>query len=166
MKKILLSISFVLISAVAFAQNPISLGKSQLNLGLGFSDAGIPVYIGLDHCIVTDLTIGLEASYRGYNEQWNNQYYKHNIIGLSGNFNYHFNRLLHISSFWDLYAGLNIGYYAWASPDGYTGNHNSGLGLGGQVGVRYYFSDRLGLNLEFGGVNAFKNGKLGISFQL
>ena len=166
MKKLIFALSFVFVSVFAFAASPLYTGTSQLNLGLGLSDSGIPVYIGFDHAVSRDVTLGAELSYRAYNENWHNDYYDHDIIGISGNANYHFNNLFQISSRWDLYAGANVGFYYWTSPNGYTGNHSSGLGLGGQIGGRYYFSNSLGLNLEFGGGNAFRGGKIGLSIRL
>ena len=87
------------------------------------------------------------------------------ITGISGNGNYHFNRILGIPSNWDFYAGLNLGFYVWNSSSDYPGDHNSGLGLGAQVGGRYYFNNKFGLNLEFGGGNAFDGGKIGVSIK-
>ena len=91
--------------------------------------------------------------------------YKSSIFGLSGNANYHFNTILEIPSNWDFYAGLNIGYFFWATSDDYPGTESSGLGLGAQIGGRYFFSRNFGLNLEFGGGNAFsgENSELHIS---
>jgi outer membrane immunogenic protein len=40
------------------------------------------------------------------------------------------------------------------------------LGLGIQVGGRYYFNEKFGLNLEFGGGNYVSGGKFGISLKL
>ena len=166
MKKLLLLSTFVLIAGFAFSQNPMPVGKSQLNLGVGLSEWGIPVYIGIDYGVHKNITIGAELSFRGYNEKWNNNRYHHNITGISGNANYHFNNALEISKKWDLYAGLNLGFYVWTSPDNYDGNHNSGLGLGAQIGARYYLSNKVGLNLEFGGGNAFTGGKFGVTIKL
>jgi len=165
-KKIIISLLFVIVTSFAFSQNNLRPGSSQLNIGLGLSDSGIPVYIGFDHSVFHDFTLGGELSYRAYNENWQNNYYNHNIIGISGNGNYHFNTLFRMPSRWDLYAGANVGFYVWISTDGYTGNHSSNLGLGAQVGGRYYFSNSFGVNLEFGGGNAFTGGKLGLSFRL
>lgn len=166
MKKSLFVIVLISTACFAFSQSPLYKGTSQLNIGVGLSNSGIPVYIGIDHSVLRDLTLGGELSYRAYNENWQNNYYNHSIIGLSGNVNYHFNSLFGISPRWDLYAGPNVGFYIWTSPDGYTGNSSSRLGLGGQVGGRYYFTNSLGVNLEFGGGNAFTGGKLGLSFRL
>ena len=166
MKKLLLLSTFVLIAGFAFSQNPMPVGKSQLNLGVGLSGWGVPIYIGLDHGVHKNITIGAEVSFRSYNENWRNNRYRHNITGISGNANYHFNNALEISKKWDLYAGLNLGFYVWTSPDNYNGNHNSGLGLGAQIGARYYLSNKVGLNLEFGGGNAFTGGKFGVTIKL
>jgi hypothetical protein len=168
MKKslILIAIALIFISGKAFSQSPLPVGNTQLNVGLGLSNWGVPFYIGLDYSVHKDITIGAEFSYRGYHERWDSKYYDHSIMGFSGNGNYHFNSLLDISQRWDFYAGLNLGFYVWSSPNDYYGKHNSGLGFGSQIGGRYYFTDKVGLNLEFGGGNAFSGGKIGLSVKL
>lgn len=164
MKKLLLIVCLTL-SATIFAQNPIEKGQAQINAGLGFSGWGIPVYVGFDYGIHEDITLGAEVSYRSYNETHFKSKYDFTIIGISGNGNYHFNRILGIDPTWDLYGGLNVGFYIWNSPSGYTGNRTSGLGLGLQIGGRYYFNDKIGINLELGGGNATSGGKIGISVK-
>ncbi len=166
MKKLILVVAVALISAVGFSQSPLSVGKNQLNVGVGLSGWGVPVYLGLDHGISRDLTIGAEFSYRSYNENWNSNKYDHSIMGFSGNLNYHFNSLLSIPHQWDVYVGPNLGFYVWNSPNDYDGDHNSGLGIGAQLGFRYFLSDKVALNLEFGGGNAFSGGKFGLTFKL
>jgi outer membrane immunogenic protein len=166
MKKLIISFSFVLITGLAFSQSSLYTGTAQLNFGVGLSDSGIPLYIGFDESIARNITIGGELSYRDYNESWQNTNYDHNIIGISVNANYHFNNLLGFTPRWDLYVGPNVGFYIWTSPDGYTGNHSSSLGWGGQIGARYYLTNSLGINIEFGGGNAFTGGKLGLSIRL
>jgi len=166
MKKIILGVAFAMISTFSFSHSPMHDGGSQLNVGVGFSDIGTPFYIGLDFGVAPDITLGGEFSYRSYRENWNNNYYDHNIMGFSGNGNYHFNTLLGISPRWDFYAGLNVGFYVWNSPDTYNGSYSSGLGLGGQVGGRCYLTNKVALNLEFSGGNAFSGGKLGLTVKI
>ena len=166
MKKQILLFALLLSAGAIFAQGPLAKGQSQINLGVGFSSWGVPVYLGFDHGVSSDVSLGLEMSYRGYDDDWDHYKYHHSIIGFAGNANYHFNRVLSIPSPWDFYAGINVGFYSWRSPDGYHGTHTSGLGLGGQVGGRYYFSNKVGLNLEFGGGNSFSGGKIGLTFKL
>ncbi|MFP5039761.1 hypothetical protein [Parasediminibacterium sp. JCM 36343] len=168
MKKILLAFTVLLAFGTSYGQGSLTPGKAQLNLGLGFSSWGVPVYLGIDYGASRDITVGGELSVRSYREDWrgNHDYYKSTITGISGNVNYHFNRVLEIPKDFDFYAGLNVGFYVWSLPAAYDGTHSSGLGLGGQVGGRYYFTNKFGLNLEFGGNNAFGNGKIGVTFKL
>jgi len=166
MKKLFLTAGLFLLVSIVYAQSPLSVGGTQINAGFGFSDHGLPVYVGFDHSVGHDFTLGGELSYRGYSDDWNNYNYHHDVWGISGNANYHFNRVLQIPRNWDFYAGLNVGFYAWHSPDAYHGDDTSGLGLGAQVGGRYYFSNKVGINFEIGGGNAFSGGKIGLTFKL
>ncbi len=164
MKKIVFLVSLAFLSVTTFAQAPLSKGEKQLNAGVGFSGWGIPLYIGMDFGVHPDITVGGEFSFRSYREKIHDTRYSCTIFGISGNGNYHFNRLLEIPSNFDFYAGLNLGFYFWNTPNDYPGDGDSGLGLGLQVGGRYFFKDNFGLNLEFGGGNAFSGGKFGITY--
>jgi len=166
MKKHLLTISLLLLSSIIFAQSPIAKGESQINAGVGLSSWGVPLYLGFDYGVHPDITVGGELSYRSYSDKYANINYDHSVTGISGNGNYHFNRILEIPNKWDFYAGLNLGFYIWNSPNNYSGSHSSGLGPGGQIGGPYFFPYKMGLNLEFGGGNAFSDGKLGLTFKL
>lgn len=148
MKRHILTLFLILISSVIFAQSPIAKGESQINAGVGLSSWGIPVYVGFDYGVHPDITVGGELSFRSFNDKFANVRYNHSVIGVSGNGNYHFNKILEISRKWDFYAGLNLGFYIWNSPDNYAGSHTSGLGLGGQIGGRYFFTNKVGINLE------------------
>jgi outer membrane immunogenic protein len=165
MKKLFLAAALALASGFAFSQSPLPVGKAQLNLGLGLSAWGVPIYAGIDYGIHKDITIGGEFAYRSYSENFRDISYSHNIISILANGNYHFNTVLNIPDKWDFYAGLNLGFYDWSSPGGYTGSHSSGLGLGAQIGGRYYLSNKVGLNLEFGGGNVVSDGKIGVTIK-
>lgn len=165
MKKYYLIIALAFASSLIFAQSPLPKGKTQVNAGVGLSSWGVPVYVGLDYAVHRDMTIGAEISFRSYHDDWNNYRYAHSVIGITGNANYHFNSLMHIPNNWDFYAGLNLGFYFWKSPYDYDGSHTSGVGLGAQIGGRYYFTNRFGVNLELGVGNAFSGGKFGISLK-
>jgi outer membrane immunogenic protein len=166
MKRQIITIGFIFLVSLAFAQNPIEKGHGQFNAGLGFSSWGVPIYIGFDIGVHRDITVGGELSLRFYDDRYRDITYNQSIIGISGNANYHFNTLLKIPRNWDFYAGLNLGFYIWSNEDNYAGPHSSGLGLGAQIGGRYYFTDKFGINLEFGGGNTFSGGKFGISVRL
>jgi hypothetical protein len=162
------SITIVLLSLITVlavnSQSPLGREKQQLNAGIGFSGWGVPLYVGVDFGVQRDFTLGIEGSFRSYGQNYTGSRYNSSIIGLSGNGNYHFNRILEIPSNWDLYAGLNIGYYIWSTPSNYPGSGASGLGLGAQIGGRYFFSKNFGLNLELGGGSVFSDGKFGITY--
>ena len=166
MKKLLFVI--VLLAGVikSYGQNPLRVGASQLNAGFGLSGYGIPIYVGLDYGASRDFTLGGELSFRSYSDHYSGAIYNHTIMGIAANGNYHFNTVLDMPHDWDFYAGLNLGFYAWTSPSDYPGDHNSGLGLGLQVGGRYYLSKTVGLNLEVGGGTATSGGKFGLTFKL
>ncbi len=165
MKKELIIIALAFISSFGLsAQNPLPNGGKQLNVGVGLSGWGIPIYAGLDFGVHEDISVGVQASLSSYNESWDSKDYHRSIFGLIGNGNYHFNRILEIPSDWDFYAGLNIGFYFWSKPDDYKGSNSSEAGLGAQVGGRYYLNEKLGLNLEFTAGNAISGGKFGISY--
>jgi outer membrane immunogenic protein len=148
------------------AQYALPKGAAQLNAGLGLSTRGIPLFIGFDYGVDTDISAGAELSYRGYNQNYFFGSYHHNIIGISGNANYHFNGIADIPEQYDVYAGLNLGFYIWTSPSDYPGGSLSGLGIGAQLGGRYYFNEKTAINLEFGGGNAFSGGKIGITVKI
>lgn len=166
MKKILLMITVLFAMSAVFGSNAMGKGQTQFNAGIGLSSWGLPVYLGLDYGLNNDITLGGELSFRSYEEDYHDHDYNHSIMGVSGNANYHFNNLLDIPSEWDFYAGLSLGFFIWNSPGSYEGSKSSGLGVSGQIGGRYYFTEKLGVNLEFGGGNAFSGGKLGVSVKL
>ncbi len=164
MKKLVVIFSLMVLAATVTAQSPLAKGRKQINAGVGISGWGIPIYVGMDFGVGKNFTLGFEGSFRFHNERLGGNRYHSTIIGISGNGNYHFNTLLNISSEWDFYAGLNLGFFVWTTPSNYPGNGSSGLGAGLQVGGRYFFQPNFGLNVEFGGSNAFSGGKFGITY--
>jgi outer membrane immunogenic protein len=166
LKRILIIIALAAAIGWVFAQNPLAVGQKQINAGVGFSNWNVPVYVGMDFGVHSDVSVGGELSYHAYREHYENHHYNHSILGIIGNCNYHFNRVLKVPRDWDVYAGLNLGLYIWTSPDNYPGDHETGVGLGIQVGGRYYFSDKVGFNLEFGGGRNLSGGKVGVSVKL
>lgn len=165
MKKLIVVCTLCLIGQMSYAQYALQKGQGQFNAGIGFSSWGVPVYAGFDVGVHRDISVGGEVSYRNYYDRPGNNRYHHRVFGISGNGNYHFNTLMHIPTNWDFYAGLNVGFYSWNSDDDYNGAHTSGLQLGAQVGGRYYFNNKFGLNLEAGGASAFSGGKFGITLK-
>jgi hypothetical protein len=161
MRKIVLIGLVLMFSTILFAQNPLLKGGKQLNAGLGFSNHGLPIYVGMDFGVHPDVSIGGEIIFRTYNDG----NYRNSGIGFQFNSNYHFNTIMNIPSDWDFYAGLNIGFTFWNYDDDYIGDDYTGLGLGAQIGGRYFINQKFGLNLELNGGNASSGGKFGITYQ-
>lgn len=135
----------------SFAQSALRKGEKQLNAGFGFSDFGLPIYVGVDFAVHEDITVGPQISFRSR--------FGVDLIVISGNANYHFNTLLEIPREFDVYAGLTLGYYNYS-----TAFRDSRLNLTAQIGGRYYFDPKWAFNLEFGG-GKVTGGKIGISYK-
>jgi outer membrane immunogenic protein len=133
--------------------------------GVGISGTGFPVYAGINFNLMKDITLGAEFSIRAYNDDWNGNNYTHTIIGFSSGGNYHFSDKLQLPKEFDVYGGLNAGFYIWLSPSGYHGSHSSGVGIGGQFGARYFFTKTFGLNFELVGGTVLYGCKVGISYK-
>tara|TARA_B100000809_G_scaffold211712_1_gene215450 strand:- start:445 stop:906 length:462 start_codon:yes stop_codon:yes gene_type:complete len=153
MRKIILLINVVLLSIVTFAQNtgeaPLTAGQKQLNFGVGFSGYGIPTYIGLDFAVHNDITVGPVAKLIFDNGNVR--------FGALGRGDYHFNRIIGIPNNFDFYAGASLGVM--------FGNNNTDFDFNLQVGGRYYWSEKWGINLEFGGGSGFGT-SLGVSMKM
>ena len=164
MKHLLLATVLLLVTVCINAQG-FSKEKANINLGIGITGWGIPVYCGLDYKVNKDFTIGGEFSYRSFGADWNG-HRQENISEISGNLNYHFNRFMEIPKNVDIYAGISIGFFTWSNPYSNQEKYSSGIGMGVQLGGRYYFSNKMGLNIEFDGGNERFGGKVGLTFKL
>lgn len=141
-------------------------GESQVNVGVGLSGWGIPVYLGYEYGITSTISAGIEGSYRNFSQKYSGSKYKYSAIGVGVYGNYHFNKILNIPDPWDVYAGATLGYYNLKVDNDYPGAFDSGISFGGQIGTRYYISDRFGVNLEFNGGSVVTGGKLGVTIKL
>ncbi len=167
MKKLLLTMTIGMFSILGQAQYALSPGDNQLNVGVGASGYGIPIYLGFDHGFDESISFGAQVAWRGYSRNYFGQNYRNSITNFSVNANYHFGSLLELSEEIDLYGGANIGVFIWSYGSGYYEAGRTGLGIGLQIGGRYYLNDKFALNLEFGGgYNAIGDGKVGISVRL
>lgn len=169
MKKFILMIAFGLISNGIFAQAPLEEGGVQLNGGVGLSDWGVPVYFGADFGVARDFTLGGQLSFQTDDDHYdNNHHYKSSAVGIGVNGNYHFNRILNMPSKFNFYAGASVTYYIWNYDNNYNNGHpdNDSVGLGLQVGGRYFFNDTFGLNLELGGNTVNSGAKFGVTIRL
>jgi hypothetical protein len=166
MKKLIMLTAFFLVALPSFSQYQLEKGKMQINTGIGLSSWGVPVYVGLDYGLAKDISLGGEITFRSYREKISKIEYQSRIIGILANGNYHFKNIWHLPDSWDLYAGLNIGFYIWNTESNYPGTNTTPANAGAQFGGRYYVSETFSLNFEAGTGNAFSGGKVGVSFML
>ncbi len=154
MKRIIILFGWIIITGNIFAQQgeaPLSKGDMQVNFGLGFGYWGLPIYASFDFAVHDDVTVGPDIS-GIFDFERNTAYF-----GVAARGDYHFNRIIGIPSEWDFYAGARLGFRAGS-------NFEALFGI--QVGGRWYWDDRWGLNLEFGGgYNSFAV-RTGVSLKL
>jgi len=165
MKKLFLFSMIILVAGSVSAQNPLAKGQGQLNAGLGASFRGIPLYVGYEHGVHPDISVGGTLSFMSYREKLTVFKYNHTIFGFFGFGNYHFNKLLDIPLKYDVYAGIHGGFFLWISPSNYIGSSSSGPGVGAHVGGRIFFSDNFGLNAELSGGNFVSGATIGITYK-
>ena len=162
-KIVIAAVALLLTSNFSFGQGTLAKGSAQLNAGLGFSEWGVPVYVGFDYGIHRDITIGGEFSFRHYRDHQYGNDYDNTIYCFVANGNYHFNRLLQLPKEFDVYAGASLGFYAWSSESGYDRHHDP-FYPSIQVGGRYFIKPNFGFNVELGG-GGVSGGKFGITYK-
>ncbi len=127
---------------------PLATGETQLNMGCGFNTEGVPFYVGMDYAILSDVTVGAQVNVVLDDADPS--------LSIMARGDYHFNYLLNIPKVWDVYAGANAGInFGEGDP----------LQLGIQLGGRWYWNNKLGINFEIGGGNIFGT-TLGVSMKL
>lgn len=168
MKKLLLIVFFATVFSSADAQYPLEAGRLQFNLGTGYTNQGIPAYLGADFGIAENLSMGLDGSYRFFNENFGNVMYKHSIITVLGNVNYHFNTMFklrdHTST--DLYGGFSGGYVMAESPALYNGGVETSAVFGAQFGYRMFFNEKLCLDLQVNAMSTYMGVRIGLTILL
>ncbi|MBI1267792.1 MAG: hypothetical protein GC193_10230 [Cryomorphaceae bacterium] len=164
MRNLFILLFVVVISLGAKAQASLPEGDLQVNAGLGITNLAFPLSIGVDYGLMPDITVGGEMNFWSYKNRVIFSDYRFTVIGFSVNGNYHLNTLADLPSNVDAYAGLNLGFYVLSSS--FAGANDSNLGIGGQFGGRYFFSDKAAFLLEVGGGTYFSTAKVGITFLL
>ncbi|MFM2202048.1 MAG: hypothetical protein RL040_1248 [Bacteroidota bacterium] len=155
-------VSFALIAltcSIAQGQYALKTGSFQANGGFGLSGWALPVYVGADYGFDKNISLGGDLAFSFLNTV------------VSANANYHFVEMLQIDDVFDVYGGVNVGFFIRnqrINPESLPPYYNNSVpvNIGIQVGGRYYFKKNLAVNLELGGGIAFSGGKIGISYLL
>lgn len=164
-RSILLVVMLGLVASVGFAQMAYKQGDRVLSAGLGlgtlagvYGDASMPPLsvgyeVGYNENISFGGLAGIAGSkqeYKWFGDSWGWEY---TYIILGGRAAYHFD--LFKDPKIDSYAGLTLGYNIVSSKEigtvqaGYSSSGSYFL-YGGHLGLRYYFSQQLGAQVEIG----------------
>lgn len=141
-------VSFITVGLLAQNRGvaPLAKGEKQINFGAGIYQKGMPMYFSVDFAIHKDITLTPEvhAVFPFPDEKFKG--------GVMMKADYHWNYLIGIPANWDFYAGARAGVSFGKDiyPD-----------LGIQVGGRWYWSSKWGMNLELAAGTGF-----GLTFGL
>ena len=141
MKKITL---LILVAGLFSFNSVFSQATKQLNFGL--------IGISYDIPVATDIAISPFAG--------SNLDLSYLTLGVKGS--YYFDNLIGLSDPWDFYAGANAGF-ALATNNK---NDSNDFDIGLQVGGRWFWNEKWGLYLEFGGGKLGGSAGLGITMRL
>lgn len=157
-------LALVFSTSVVNAQfNPYSDQSALLSVGIGVSGWGVPLFARLDYPVAENITVGGGLSYQSYSRFGLSGF---SLIGIQARGNYHFNELFELTSDeFDLYGGASLGYFIYNSPNDSFDNMG-GFSLGIQVGGRYFLSEKIALNAEFGGGSVISAATIGVTFLL
>ena len=131
---------------ICFTANTFGQARSELNFGLIGANYEIPVH--------EDITIAPGAG-TNFDLDWL-------TIGVKAN--YYFDNLFELTDdAWDVYGGVGAGYAIYNGDSGKDSDFDLGLHVGG----RWFWNDKWGLYLEFGGGNTQgATGGLGVTVKL
>lgn len=147
MKKIILAVALFIGVSSLHAQ-----ATKQLNMGVGLNTGGLPIYLGYEIPIASNITISPMVSF-------NLDGFDYLIPAIKAD--YYFDTLLGLPSSFDFYGGANFGYIMGLGAFSPSSDFDFGLELGG----RWFWSDKFGLNLEFSGGNSFGS-KFGLTMRI
>lgn len=141
MKKIILLFAFVAIASFSYGQ-----AQKYLNFG----GAGTGLYVGWELPVSTAIAIVPQVSTD----------YNFDKIVISAKGNYYLDEVFGVTEDWDTYAGVNLG---WRIDN--LDNNDSGFAWGIHIGGRWFWSEKWGLNAEFGGGSGVTGG-IGVTMKL
>lgn len=143
MKKTFFLSAFII---TCFSANIFGQARSELNFGLIGANYEIPVH--------SDITIAPGAS-TNFDLDW---------LTLNVKANYYFDKVFGLSDeAWDVYGGVGAGYAIYNG----NGGKDSGFDAGLHVGGRWFWNDKWGIYLEFGGGSTQgATGGLGLTMKL
>jgi hypothetical protein len=154
------SLMLFFVSTTGFSQ-AFSKSDKLLNAGLAigtYGYGGIGFGGTFEFGVTDDISVGPTVGYSGTTDSG----YGFSVLSIGGRGSYHFNRLFNLTNDkLDIYAGAGLGYRRVGYDNPYLVGYSYGSGvlLLAHVGIRYYFSDKMGVYGEAGsGVGALQGG--------
>jgi len=137
MKKLFLSAIIVFTALSAHGQ-----AQKYLNLG----GVGTGLYAGLEFPVGSKITVGPSVYTDWDFNKW----------VIAGKGNYYLDDAFGLGSQWDVYVGANLGYRLEEIDN--NGDGGDGFNWGAQVGGRWFWTEKWGINAEFGGGSGVTGG--------
>lgn len=179
MKKLIIMIIMFIIIPMFTVHSQLKVGDNILGASLGLWIKGNTPVLGVSFesqvggSSAGTFGIGGLFRYHGYDEVYNNgnsRNYNFSSLGFQANYNF---TNIGTGEFVP-YAGLTLGYNNVSNTysnnnSGVTGveSYNSGVWVWGQIGTRYFFSNKVAGNLRVGvGNNDFYPLEIGVDFKL
>jgi outer membrane immunogenic protein len=155
---------FCFISIDVFSQASLEKREVQLNAGIGASAQGIPLHVGLDYGVGSNISIGTDASFRTFKNFGYSNGNRSTIINFGVNGNYYFTRTLDVPSNIEYYAGLGVGYFIWYDDESdIEVADDNFVGIGFQVGGRFFLNRNYAVYLELVSGPTLSGLKIGIT---
>ncbi len=142
MKKLLTTIALV---GVMFFGSNVANAQAQKYLNIG--GAGTGFYGSIEFPVSSVITVAPQFSTN----------YNFNTLVIAGKANFYLDEVFELDSSWDVYAGANLG---WRVETG-----NDGVNFGLQVGARWFWDDKWGVNAEVGGGTGVLGG-VGVTMKM
>ncbi len=142
MKKLLTMIA--LVGVMFFSANSVS---AQATKYLNVGGAGTGFYGSIEFPVSSVITVAPQVSTN----------YNFNSLIIAGKGNFYLDDAVDLDDAWDVYAGVNLG---WRIED-----VNDGFHWGLQVGARWFWSDKWGINAEVGGGSGVLGG-VGLTMKM
>ena len=146
MKKLIIACTMLFFGSSALAQAWNGKGDQKIQIGLNGYGYGTGITGTYDYGLSKLVSVGAGANI--YFSDYKDNDDKNNVF-IFGRLNVHLQEPLGMPEKWDIYPGVDLGVLG------------SGFGIGAHIGVRYYFTPKVGIYLEAG-----NNGSIGVSLNL
>lgn len=144
MKKLVIVVCLLVLASLASAEG-FEKGKSYLGPSIGIA-WGMGFGGQYEYGINEKFGVGADVSYTSFTESYFDYKWKYTLIGFLAAGSYHFTP----GKKFDPYAKLGLGFFNWdaeysdnyghTTSSLYNAGYSSGVGIGGQLGARYFFS--------------------------